>query len=818
MKSSGRFVPFFILFTVSFFFLNVSSLLAQDASQPVLDSARAETIDMADITIESLEVIQKSKRITGSLITEEELQQLTNENDSLVSLVDSIFQKDNGKNLNMQSSRKLENKIAFWKQEQTLLEEQIAIITAVLHDLDESKFTLSREVSKWKLTDEQVDDMDFADAVHERIDVVLKTLDTTLNTIKVKSGTALLLLNQTSTFEGDISARIDKIESVLLNKQQTFFISNQNSFFSIGYTDKSNWNVSEPVGNFYRVELRNLKNYLGMNVDIVFFHLLLIILLIALFIYLNKTHIKVDKIDDGLFYKKRLKVVLSRPVSAALIIGLFASVLLYPNRPLIFNDLMRFLVIFPIVLVLSGILHRKYHIYVYALGIVILLQIMYINLPAANIISRIILLFIALIELGAIGHFVLYYKRRADKKDKLTSLILAVSYIYLAMTVIGLVGNMLGKVMLAEFFLFAVAGNALTVTLIALSLIVVNGFVVLFIEGKYAGKFNVVRNNRSLLINKVTRLFNIAAIVILIYYFLKILGWETTVMDGIFEWFIKERNIGSMVFSWSSLFVFFFVIWLSIVVAKIVRAILEDDVLNKMKLDKGLPHTISMMVRYTLVTAGIFLAVSAAGFPMSEFAIIFGAFGVGIGFGLQNIFNNLVSGLILLFERPIKIGDTIEVGTLMGNVKSIGIRSSNVRTFDGAEIIVPNGNLISNEVVNWTLSDQTRRIEVIVGVSYSSDPHQVHDILLKILKEHKDIVNDPEPNVFFRDLGSSSLDFRMLFWTTNFDQWIRIRSEIIFNVFDALKAAGIEIPFPQHDLHLRSVDKSATIAIRNKNE
>ena len=147
----------------------------------------------------------------------------------------------------------------------------------------------------------------------------------------------------------------------------------------------------------------------------------------------------------------------------------------------------------------------------------------------------------------------------------------------------------------------------------------------------------------------------------------------------------------------------------------------------------------------------------------------------------------------------------------MGNVKSIGIRASNVRTFDGAEIIVPNGNLISNEVVNWTLSDQTRRIEVIVGVSYSSDPHQVHDVLLKVLKDHKDIVNDPEPNVFFKELGDSSLNFRLLGWTSQFDQWIRIKSEILFAVFDALKAANIEIPFPQHDLHLRSIEPNIEI-------
>ncbi len=147
------------------------------------------------------------------------------------------------------------------------------------------------------------------------------------------------------------------------------------------------------------------------------------------------------------------------------------------------------------------------------------------------------------------------------------------------------------------------------------------------------------------------------------------------------------------------------------------------------------------------------------------------------------------------------------MGTLIGSVKTIGIRASNVRTFDGAEVIVPNGQLISTEVVNWTLSDQSRRIEIIAGVAYGSDPHKAKKLLLNILEEHPDVINDPEPMVLFNALGESSLDFRMLFWTRNFGEWIRIRSEIIFKIFDDLKAAGIEIPFPQHDLHLRSIDQ-----------
>ncbi|NTW45001.1 MAG: mechanosensitive ion channel, partial [Anaerolineaceae bacterium] len=207
-----------------------------------------------------------------------------------------------------------------------------------------------------------------------------------------------------------------------------------------------------------------------------------------------------------------------------------------------------------------------------------------------------------------------------------------------------------------------------------------------------------------------------------------------------------------------------------------------------------------------------------AGLRMTNLTIILGAMSVGIGFGLQNIFNNLVSGLILLLERPIKIGDTIEVGPMIGVVKHIGIRASNVHTVDGAEIIVPNGNLISNEVINWTLSDQKRRIEVLVGVAYGSDPYKVQQIFQRIVEEHPDVVQDPKPIILFNKFGDSSLDFRLLFWTDNFDEWIRIRSEVIFKIYDALKEASIVIPFPQRDLHIRSINPEIEIKKTDKQD
>ena len=252
---------------------------------------------------------------------------------------------------------------------------------------------------------------------------------------------------------------------------------------------------------------------------------------------------------------------------------------------------------------------------------------------------------------------------------------------------------------------------------------------------------------------------------------------------------------------------FIITIWFSFLFSRFIRFSLQEGVLPLIPLPRGVPASISILTNYLILSFGFLIALSAAGIDWSKFALLAGAFGVGIGFGLQNVVNNFISGLILIFERPIKVGDTVEVGTLKGIVKRIGIRSSTIRTFDGAEVIVPNGTLIQSEVTNWTLSDRLRRIELNVGVSYGTDPNQVLKVLQKLAKDNPVVLDNPAPMILFQGFGESSLDFSFRVWTSDFDNWLTFSSDIAVEVHNALKAAGIEIPFPQRDLHLHTADK-----------
>jgi len=235
---------------------------------------------------------------------------------------------------------------------------------------------------------------------------------------------------------------------------------------------------------------------------------------------------------------------------------------------------------------------------------------------------------------------------------------------------------------------------------------------------------------------------------------------------------------------------------------------LKKVVLPKLSLNRGVPYAISTITYYVLLLLVVSAALSAAGVQLNKFTVLTGALGVGLGFGLQNVVNNFVSGLILLFERPIHLGDTVEIGGLVGAVRRIGARSSTILTFQGAEVIVPNSNLLSNQVINWTLSSQWRRVDVPIRVAYRTDPERVLTLLVEVAEANPRVVRERPPTAYFLGFGDSALNFELRFWSAHQDTWFELQSEVVVAVARALQNAGIEIPFPQQDLHVRSVDAS----------
>lgn len=226
--------------------------------------------------------------------------------------------------------------------------------------------------------------------------------------------------------------------------------------------------------------------------------------------------------------------------------------------------------------------------------------------------------------------------------------------------------------------------------------------------------------------------------------------------------------------------------------------------LDRSALDEGQKYAIEKTSLYAIYLFGVLIALHAAGFDLSSLAVFGGALGVGIAFGLQAITNNFVSGLILLLEHPLKVGDRVEVNGMNGDVVRIGARATWVRSNEGIVIIVPNSEFITKPVVNWTAGDRLVRFSIPIGVSYSSDPEAVRQILLDEAKKHPDVAEHPAADVVFLGFGDSSLDFELRVWTERRVQTsVALKSDLYFAVFKAFAAAGIEIPFPQRVVHMR---------------
>ena len=239
-------------------------------------------------------------------------------------------------------------------------------------------------------------------------------------------------------------------------------------------------------------------------------------------------------------------------------------------------------------------------------------------------------------------------------------------------------------------------------------------------------------------------------------------------------------------------------------VSRLLRGMLRRNVFRRTHLNIGTQETICRILHYIIMLMGAFIAIQQIGVDLTTLAAISAVLMVGIGLGLQNITSNFISALILLFERPVQVGDFVEVSGVQGRIRAIKTRSSIVETLDNVSIIVPNSNFISQNVTNWSYRDSKVRIHVSVGVSYGSDVDLVEDTLLQVGCAHQEVLLNPEPTIQFLDFGDSSLRFDLLVWINDASRQYLVRSDLNFAVVKAFREQGITIAFPQRDLHIRS--------------
>jgi len=282
-----------------------------------------------------------------------------------------------------------------------------------------------------------------------------------------------------------------------------------------------------------------------------------------------------------------------------------------------------------------------------------------------------------------------------------------------------------------------------------------------------------------------------------------------TSKDIISFWKKDLFHIGSNIFTPKSLVVLIVSLTIVFFVSSLIKKLLADKIFPRYKLNKGKSESIATIIRYSILIVGLFIILQTSGINLSAFGIMFGALGIGIGFGLQNVSNNFISGLIILFERPIKVGDRVEVEGIAGNIIQISARATTIITNDNIAIIVPNADFINLKVINWSLHDDKVRFNFPVGVSYNEDPKQIKKVLMEVAMACEGVLKEPTPDVLFEEFADSSLSFNLRVWSSEYsDRPKMLKSLLYYAIFEKFKEHNIEIPFPQRVLHIKQVEEN----------
>ncbi len=500
------------------------------------------------------------------------------------------------------------------------------------------------------------------------------------------------------------------------------------------------------------------------------------------------------------------------PIAAGLVLSMIFIGVLYPQAPKLLTTLIGAAVIVPGILILRRIIESPLNYLLYGLlGL-------YIADRLREILQELPILARALFSLEMIAACVFliwfYRSKRVEQSVEAASYSLFNTVRKFIPVAVGVLGVALGANLFGFASLSYLIGNGVLRS--AYAALLLYTFVQILISGVAFllrvwpfSLLSIVRNNRLRVRQAITRGLNWIAIFIWFVIVLGLFSIQDVIYQTIGDIVGYTINIGEISFAIGDILLFAVMIWIAVLVSRFVRFVLEEDVFPRMDLGTGVAYAISSVIHYLVLISAFLIAIAAVGFEISRFAIVAGAVGLGLGFGLQNIINNFVSGLILLFERPVKVGDMVQIGEHIGSLVRIGLRASVVRKVDGSDVIVPNSQLISEEVINWTMSDDKRRIDIPVGVAYGTDPTTVLKLLSEIPLSRDEVLKDPAPRALFLGLGDSSLDFELRFWTTDTDGWVGLRSDMVTEVYNRLTAANIEIPFPQQDLHLRTVSDAA---------
>ena len=488
--------------------------------------------------------------------------------------------------------------------------------------------------------------------------------------------------------------------------------------------------------------------------------------------------------------------VFEMPIAAAIILTLLLSRWIFPLAPRLFWAMIGALALIPSALILRRLIPAELRPLPYALLICFVFDQLRSISAAVELLPRSLFLVEMLLVIGITVWLIRWAGHTPSTRSNLTrsrKILKIAGYVGVAVSSIAWLASASGYVSLAIFIGNALVQSSYLALILYAILEVLDGLFAITLHMRPFQAFRVCRRHHDLLRHRSRQTLKFAAVLIWAVALLNELLLRERFFRAVRDFLNTEAAVGSIRISAGDVIAFVVTLWAAFLVSRFIRFLLDEEVYPRIELKRGLPYAISHTVHYLILFGGFFLALAALGVDMTRVTIIAGAFSVGVGLGLQNIFNNFISGLILLFERPISIGDIVQIDDASGVVERIGVRASTIRMTNGSEVIMPNGKLISERVINWTLSTRRHGIELPVTVAPGVDPGRVIKLLEKTASAHPLVTGEPAPQALFVKIAPDSFGFELRAWTERSELWMQIRSELAIAINTTLMAEHIPI-------------------------
>jgi small-conductance mechanosensitive channel len=786
--------------------------LAQDAAPAAPAKPGPEIIAPADIPVRAdaderfaQDVVQRSKGKDPTVRLDKRLTEL---GDSVLQ-ESRRFKRDE---LNQLSIMRLESLERHWGFFGKQLDKWRRELEASGSPFTEDAAELARRRAHWEATRSNPEFATLAPALADRVNSVLRVIGDAERAVSVPIGRQVRLGQRANSLETSIQAGQKAVAAAITYNDYRLTQVDSPPLWDLLDEPAQQSGGLKSLAAGLDVETRFLDEYRKATETYRFRKAVVGLLLLPLLLWLSRRSRKVVSEDPEIQASAR---VLSRPISSWLVLMMVSVVVFEPDAPILMQQAAMLVALIPVLRLLPKNVYSVLGPWPYVATALYLLHRLGFLLIANSLYYRVYLAGLALLAVVLLAWVLWSSRPRAGNAPAAASRrwVRLAGWGAIAALAVSVVANLVGNVSLAEMLIGAILESGYVGLVLYAGVTVLASIIRLLLARKALSRFRVVTQHVGPLMQGFTRLLRFSALVAWLVVVMNEFRVFRPVRDGVMEVLTHELKFGQISLTLGGVLLFLFSVWLAFWAAKTVRVILQDEVLPNMSLPRGVANSVSSLSYYAVVIFGLFVALAAAGFQIGQLAIVIGALGVGIGLGLQNVVNNFVSGLILMFERPVQPGDVVEVGGVSGKVREIGMRATTLSTFEGADVVVPNGMLLSEKLINWTLSDMDRRIDVNVGVAYGTDPRRVLELLMEVTRATPGIATQPEPTVLFVGFGASSLDFAIRSWTNTFGDWLRIRSDLTVRVYDALVHAGIEIPFPQQDVHVRTVSPAAGAAL-----